>query len=58
MPGRFKSELRIGSTATSNSSALADGAAANGVMPNARNAPALVLSPTTRRRRVLALHEG
>ena len=50
-------ELIIGSIITSNSSACADGAAANGVMPNAKNAPALAIKPTTARRSAFALRD-
>jgi hypothetical protein len=48
-------ELMIGSIITSNSSACADGVMANGVMPNAKNAPTLAIKPTTARRSVFAL---
>src|ERR1700734_2299009 len=40
-------ELMTGSIITSNSSACADGVMSNGVMPNANNAPALAIKPTT-----------
>ena len=50
-------ELMIGSIITSNSSACADGVMANGVMPNAKNAPALAIKPTTARRSAFALRD-
>src|ERR1700744_5419440 len=48
-------ELMIGSIISSNSSACADGVVANGVMPNAKNAPALAIKPLTARRSAFAL---
>src|ERR1700733_12674471 len=48
-------ELMIGSTIRSNSSACADGVMGNGVMPNAKNAPALAIKPTTARPSAFAL---
>ena len=50
-------ELMTGSMITSNTSAWAAGEVASGVMPNAKNAPAVVPAPSTRRRLAFALRD-